>query len=331
MNSKKPEDPENEVEEGVEIKQGKVALESKDLPKWETDELSNLGVHPYRYDQYCKLKKRTYSTLLRAAYQEMKKDPNKLDKETLRKEVRAELLPKLVEEAKEAAILGAMAEATKKLRPTLRDELRKELREEWGNNNPTEGDKAAFRAQIRELEVDSLLFSTACSLEESKLLQRAESKARVKRMVAIPLWVGLGPYLLWVFSRYPLGNGNGWVYFSLCVAPYLICLLYATFFKVENEQGRMAKLHSCSTDYLRIHGEAKFLRPKVQYESRGALISLIQDLNQYKRRTYESYQPDLAVVEEARPRIRARLEEDLDPEKLLEDDFEARLVQSKKA
>lgn len=310
-----------------------VALEPKDLPKWETDELKEIGVNSHNYEKYCKLKKRTFDTLLTTAYQEAQANPNKQIKEELRKEIRDALLPTLKEEAMIGAMEQAEALATKKLLPKMREEALQKYADDWSQAFPTDSDKSAFRAQIREVEVDSLLLATTCSLEEVALREGSDKKVRVKKLVSIPLWIGLGPYILWVINQHPPISDP--ISFALLVIPYLTLLGIATFFNTEvgaDQSNRTKLLRECSTEYLKVNAAARSLRHKVQYATRKELVVGVNDLTSDKRRTDERHQPSIEVVELARPRIKARLEEELDPEKLLSDDFDERLTaHSKKA
>lgn len=193
----------------------------------------------------------------------------------------------------------------------------------------TELDKQAFQAQIREIEVTALVRAASSSLEETETQGSLDTRETLRKVFqALPLVLGI-PYV-WCIKEYPGHQvvAFGMVYFLATLGIWFLAdppLPYGKLSKKEELERRIADLRRCSTSYLQVYQSARHLAHKVEYASRKEILSDIQSLSMDLNSTDNDYQPSVRMLERARVQVKYRLEEEIDPQKLLVEDFNNRL------
>lgn len=316
----------------------KPKFDPQDMSVKEVELVSNTyGVDP---ETYCQIKERVWNELLSLSREEGTKqaraDAKKAAKEELRQEVTAELMPGLVTEAEKKALSIAVKKAKEELEPKLRDEMANQLREDWKKEALTEQDRNAFSAVLRDVEVESITFATSASKEADEHGTGFHWSKRIRHALLATALIGLGPYALWLMATRDWHSVGFW----LAALPYVVFLSYSATMAYlapsnvdkygDRKKTTSDQMRKLSSDYLQVASQARLIRQlHLNTRIRRDVQAEFDALAKRKAALDEQYQPSVDLVEGVKPKVRARLSEEVDPEKIYAEQFEEQLREKK--
>ncbi len=309
----------------------KPKFDPKDMSVKETEHVQNeFGIEP---EVFCQVKEYVWEGLVSKAKEDggarAREDAKKQAKEELRQELTDQLMPELMAQAEEKAVKKAIEKAKKDLEPQLRTEIIEQLKRDWQKESLTEADREAFSTALRDVEVESLVFATSASKEADDRGRNVNWSQRVRHGLLAAVLVGLGPYGFWVYHRWSPVS----VAFWLVALPYLVASVYSAVLALnppertdDDDQVPVTKLRRYSSEYLQIVSKARLIRhlslnTKIRRDVQAEFDALLHT----KAQLDSDYRPSVEVVEKIKPDVRHRLSEDIDPERILAEEFEGQL------
>jgi hypothetical protein len=237
----------------------------------------------------------------------------------------ADLTPKLTEKITEDIIPKLKDKIRIEVTPQVRKELEEKVRDEMMKDKPSPEDIGRFCAALRELEVDCYTLATTASNWSDRYHESVERKTRIGRIGLVALLCSV-PFVYRMLPIAPHFWTNPMFWVALVPFVTLFITAWAVATKPADFYYQCHNLLGTSSNYLRCADRAassQKLMPMVRdYKAaREEYFDIYND----KAELDKKFSPSVKDIDEARPSVKMRLADELDPEKLLIDDFDEKL------
>lgn len=319
---------------------GRSKFDPKDMSVKEVEYVQNeFQVEP---DVYCRIKEYVWDEIAKKAKEDgvvqAREEAKKSAKEELREELKRDLMPELVTKAEEKALDKAVKKAKEELEPKLRAEVVERFKEDWKKEELTEQDREAYAAALRDVEVESITFATSASKEADEHGAGFNWSKRVRHVMLAASLIGAGPFAVWLLAT------RDWhhVAFWLTALPYTVVIVYCAIMAYyaptnvdrhgDRKKTTADQMRKLSSDYLQVASQARMIRHlHLNTRIRRDVQAEFEAIAKRKAALDEQYQPSVELVEEVKPKVRARLSEEIDPAKIYAEEFDAQLKEKKSA
>lgn len=317
---------------------GKPKFDPKDMSVKETEYVQNeFSIEP---ETFCNIKQYVWDELVKKAKEEgvsqAREEAKKSAKEELRAELTKELMPDLVTKAEAKAFDAAVKKAKEDLEPKLRSEVVERFKEDWKKEELTEADREAYAAALRDVEVESITFATSASKEADEHGTGFNWSKRVRHAALAASLIGAGPFAVWLLATRDWHHVSFW----LTALPYAVVITYCAIMAYyaptnvdrhgDRKKTTAEQMRKLSSDYLQVASQARMVRHLyLNTRIRRDVQAEFEALSKRKAGLDEQYQPSVELVEEVKPRVRARLSEEIDPAKIYAEEFDAALKEKK--